>query len=190
MIYDTRARDGIQRFTHPSAVINIKVIDGGDRLVVAGLANEMCVYDLRMLKEETKTIRVGEGHWALDDDDEDGSEGESTGENLTWRASYTKKVKCPRPVVKFKYNNTVHPLGMDVHAELGLVAAGEEDGNVGVWSLRSGERVRTLFPDQIGMRTGSVAEPRDLVKCLRFVEDDGPPRLMASVGSKIVEWAW
>ncbi|TID20280.1 wd40 repeat-like-containing domain [Venturia nashicola] len=188
VMYDIRARGGIQRFTHPSAVINIKSIDEGQRIVVAGMANEMCMYDLRMLKEENRTIRVGEGHWALND--EDGRGGGNIGGDLTWRKPFMKKVKCPKPVVNFKYNNTVYPLGMDIHARLGIVAAGEEDGNIGIWSLRSGERMRKLWTDKPPGGTRNVAEPKDFVKCLKFVEDDGPPRLMASAGQKMIEWAW
>lgn len=141
---------------------------------------------------------MGEGHWALDD--EDGWGGGSSGGDLTWRTPFKKKVKSPKPVVKFRYNNTVYPLGMDVNHELGLVAAGEENGNIGIWSLRNGQRVRTLCRDEmggrngevVGKRTGEVVEVKDLVRCLRFVDDEfgGPPRLMASAGSKIVEWAW
>lgn len=150
------------------------------------------MYDLGMLKEETRTIGVGEGHWALDD--HDGRGGGSTGGDLTWRAPMRKKVKCSRPVVRFNYNNVArYPLGMDVSQELGLVAAGEEDGNVGVWSLRSGRRVRTLETGAKTLSTGGGASAAkvDYVKCLRFVEDEGgPPRLMGSSGSKIIEWAW
>ncbi|KAE9966644.1 hypothetical protein EG328_008791 [Venturia inaequalis] len=189
VIYDIRARGGIQRFSHPSPVINMNPINDGQRILIGGMANEMCLYDLRMLKEETKTIRVGEGHWTLDD--EDGWGGGTTGGDLSWRKPFKKKVKSAIPAVRFKYNNTVYPLGMDVSQELGLVAAGEEDGNIGIWSLNNGERVRTLCTDRVDGRTGRAVEPRDFVKCLRFVEEEGvAPRLMASAGSKIIEWAW
>lgn len=146
--------------------------------------NEMAMYDWRMLKVETQILRQGTGHWATADEDGWGGSGPVGG--LQWRGSSRKKIKSPKPVVKFKYSNEfMYPLGMDVCSELGLVAAGEEDGNVGVWSLRNGNRVRTLSGG------GTSHRMNELVKCLRFVQDDeGPPRLMGSTGAKIVEWAW
>jgi hypothetical protein len=150
--------------------------------------SEMAMYDWRMLKEETSILRKGAGHWKMSEHISD--------YDVEWKAPIRKQVTAPRPVRKFRYENEfMYPLGMDVSGELGLVVAGEENGNVGVWSLRCGERVRTLemrSKKEVRKADGGMGKGvGEMVKCLRFVEDEGgPPRLMASRGAKIIEWAW
>ncbi|QDS76974.1 hypothetical protein FKW77_005580 [Venturia effusa] len=190
MIWDCRSHAGVQRFSHPSTITGIKSVNNGHGVVVAGLMNEMCLYDMRMLSEGRTKLGTNYGNWVLDD--EGGWGGGDTGRNVTGRAPYKQGITCTRPVVRFNYRNDfLLPLGMDVSQELGLVAAGEEDGNVGVWSLRSGERLRTLETRPKPFNTVAVALTPKHVKCLRFVQDKtGPPRLMGTSGPKIIEWAW
>jgi WD40 repeat protein len=172
VLYDARSTSGIHRFTHSGPVVSLKTVEEGTRVVVAGMNNQMAMYDWRMLKEQSATSRWEMGSWAKQN-------------NTTPRAT--------TPVMRFDYQNEfMYPLGFDVSAELGLVAAAEDDGNVSMWSLRNGEKVRKL--DMSMMKAKSKEEGvgvGEMVKCLRFVEDEnGPPRLMASKGDKIVEWAW
>jgi hypothetical protein len=185
ILYDARSRGGIQRFTHPGPVVALKAVEEGRRIVVAGMNSEMAMYDWRMLKEETSISRKGTEHWKIQNK-----------EDVIWKAPIRKETKTARPVLKLKYHNQfMYPLGFDVCPELGLVAAAEDDGNISVWSLRNGEKVRNL---DMNSRKGGpkvqgvlVRDTNEMVKCLRFVEDEGgPPRLMASKGATIVEWAW
>ncbi|KAK8169564.1 hypothetical protein IWX90DRAFT_430292 [Phyllosticta citrichinensis] len=48
VLYDLRTRDSALRLSHPSSVIGIRRGDSESRLVVAGLRNNMNLYDLRM----------------------------------------------------------------------------------------------------------------------------------------------
>ena len=90
------------------------------------------------------------------------------------------------PVLAFDYANEANPaLGLDVQPELGLVAAGDENGAVRVYSLRTGETLREFVAE--GGRDGE----RYRSHCVRFVEDErGEMRIMAALGKTVMEFAW
>ena len=90
------------------------------------------------------------------------------------------------PVLTFDYANEANAaLGLDVQPELGLVAAGDENGAVRVYSLRTGETLREFVAE--GGRDGE----RFRSHCVRFVEDErGEMRIMAALGKTVMEFAW
>ena len=90
------------------------------------------------------------------------------------------------PVLAFDYANEANAaLGLDVQPELGLVAAGDENGAVRVYSLRTGETLREFVAE--GGRDGE----RFRSHCVRFVEDEqGEMRIMAALGKTVMEFAW
>ncbi|KAF2416080.1 hypothetical protein EJ08DRAFT_666761 [Tothia fuscella] len=178
MLYDARSRGSVKRLRHKGAVTGIKRADHESRVVVAGLGNEMGVYDLRMLRD------VLVSHAAAKLSHSSKKKGKKRGRGPKEHIDMFGR-DTAQSVVRFEYDNEfLYPLGFDVHADLGLVAAGEKDGHVQVWSLRTGERVRKL-----DIRAEGQGD--DVVKCLRFVEDErGTTKLMASCGGRIVEYLW
>lgn len=97
---------------HDSTVTHLRSVSA-HQVLVAGLRSSMSTYDLRFLGRPTPS------------------------EQATSRSSST-------PVLRFSgYENEAHVhTGWDVCAELGLVAAAQDDGTVALFSLRSGKKVR------------------------------------------------
>lgn len=54
-LWDTRSRASTIRLQHPSSVAHVRAMTG-HRIAVAGLSNQLCVYDLRHTKEHTEGI--------------------------------------------------------------------------------------------------------------------------------------
>lgn len=180
VLYDMRVRDGIKRMKHSSAVIGLRRADCSSRFVVAGMENQMALYDMKMLRdsdvpEPSSPIIIKNG------------KKRSQGRLLPVEAR-----KSALPLVRFEYNNVYDFLGMDVHAELGLVAAAESDGKIRISSMRTGETMKSFVVNEGTTRTGaSLYDLDDKIKCVRFVEDSmGVAKVMASCGPKIVEIAW
>lgn len=152
---DTRAPNssssGLESaFRHRSSAAHVRCLDD-HRVLVAGPRSAMAIYDTRWAKPR----RSGGG-----------------GGNYQGHSS-----KTPQPVVEFPgYNNEAHvKIGLDVTHDAGgiaggggggVVAAALGDGSVGVFSLRTGRR----------LRAGDVDDPRVLrapgeggvVKALQF----------------------
>jgi hypothetical protein len=178
MLYDTRNRDSIKRLRHGAPVIGLKRADHESRLVVCGLSSCLAMYDLRMVREAVSPITA-----------------KPAANNANQRKKHKNRWKrqpadfvgtsTSAPVLRFEYNNQYqHPLGFDVQTGLGLVAAAEETGDVQMYSMRTGEKIRKLEVASGGL-TGKQ------VKSLRFVEDvRGVQKIMAATGPKIVEYCW
>ncbi|KAF1738325.1 hypothetical protein CRV24_000249 [Beauveria bassiana] len=97
---------------HDSTVTHLRSVSE-HQVLVAGLRSSMSTYDLRFLGRPTPP-------------------GQATSRNSS------------TPVLRFTgYENEAHVhTGWDVCAEMGLVAAAQDDGTVALFSLRSGKRVR------------------------------------------------
>lgn len=129
---------------HHSAVAHVRCLDD-HQVLAAGPRNAMAIYDAR---------------W-----------GSSNG---------TGNAATPRPVVEFPgYRNAAHVrVGLDVTRDAGgvaglgcggVVAAGMDDGSVGVFSLRSGRRLRAGDVDDAGRLRASGGPGRPgVVKALQF----------------------
>ncbi len=166
LLYDSRSQGSALRLRHNGAVTGLRRADDETRLVVCGLPDALSMYDLRMPRESASL--------------ETGNEGKG-------RRNRQKPMKLPTaPLLRFDYSNKFrYPLGFDVGAEVGLVAAADENGWMQLYSLQSGTRVKSV-PDV--QRQG---EERHQIKCVRFVESpDTGTKIMASVGPRIVELAW
>jgi hypothetical protein len=178
MLYDSRNRDSIKRLRHGAPVIGVRRGDHESRLVVCGLSSCLAMYDLRMIREAVSSSTTKP---AVNNNNQHKKQ------KNRWKRQPIDLVRNPTsmPVVQFEYNNQYqHPLGFDVQNELGIVAAAEETGNVQIYSMRTGEKVRKLEIASGGL-TG------EHVKSLRFVEDvRGVQKIMATAGSKIVEYCW
>jgi hypothetical protein len=93
----------------------------------------------------------------------------------------TENMPVAQPVLRFEYDNAYDMLGMDVCAELGMVAAAETGGYMRMSSTRTGKTTK---------RWKLSKTEDEKIRCVRFVEDEvGVPKLMASCGSRIVELA-
>lgn len=140
-------------FRHRSSAAHVRCLDD-HRVLVAGPRSTMAIYDTRWTKPRRPASNGGRGNHQ----DHNG--------------------KIPQPVVEFPgYKNEVHvKIGLDVTHDAGgiagagrgggVVAAALGDGTVGVFSLRTGRR----------LRAGDVDDPRVLrapggggvVKALQF----------------------
>jgi len=230
-LYDARSQGSVNRFRHSGPVIALKRADNEHRLVVAGMDNEMGLYDLRMLNStdshdlneqrihdriDRQTTREFQAYehaepWQLRRESQNHSRRQNTptisynqqsseGSNNKRKTKKRKRTlpttstlpKRTTAVLKFPYENAyMYPLGLDVSAELGLVAGAEDDGSISIWSLRSGEKIRKLEMSNETERGCRRRGETEAVKCLRFGEDErGVARLLASRAGRIVEWAW
>jgi WD40 repeat protein len=174
MLYDSRSRDSIKRLRHGAPIIGLRRADHESRLVVCGITNCLAMYDLRMIREAipANTVSRNSNHHRK--------------QNSRWKTPVGGLAVAPsKPVLRFEYaNQGQFPIGFDVQTELGLVAAAEETGDVQLYSMRTGEKVRKLE-----VASGGVTGEH--VKCLRFVKDErGVAKLMAGAGARIVEYCW
>lgn len=141
-------------FCHRSTPAHVRCLDD-HRVLVAGPRSAMAIYDVRWAGPR----RAANGH---------GGNGNFQGTNK----------KVPQPVVEFaEYKNEAHiKIGLDVTHDAGgiggaaagggggIVAAAMDDGTVGVFSLRTGRRLRAgaLDPRLLRAPGGGV------VKALQF----------------------
>jgi hypothetical protein len=166
-------RSGMESIEHASSVAKIKQV-AEHTVVVAGLENTMCIYDLRYRKHTTDVHMLP---------------------SARARASHSKSParKYTYPVVTMtQHRNEIrHDADVAVDRQAGLIAAAQVEGNrnpVRIFSARTGEVVRVVDPTHEGS-----AMDRDYVRQLRFVEDRGrglPKSLWIARGAKIVEYAW
>lgn len=166
MLYDTRSQGSALRLRHNGAVTALHRADDETRLVVCGFPDALCMYDLRMQRE---LAAPQTGHSSK------GKRGR-------------QKPKAPSTVslLRFEYSNRYrYPLGFDVNADVGLVAAAEDNGRIQLYSLQSGKRVEGV-PDVQENRAD-----RHQIKCVRIIETpDRGTKVLAGVGARIVELAW
>lgn len=74
--------------------------------------------------------------------------------------------------------------GFGVSENLNVVSMADETGNVDLFDVQSGERLRTL-------KTGEPANTHSAaVQCLEWIERDGEDVLLGAKGNQLVEWAW
>lgn len=151
---------GCEWFRHRSSVAHLRVVDdGGNQLLAAGPRGAMAIYDLR------------------------------------WMQGIKKRAKEVRPVVRMhSYKNAAHVhIGLDV-ATIGggmgkVVAAGMDDGTVGVFSLRTGRKLRAGGLDDPGkMKLGDDA----VVKCLQWEKMpwENDPSLWVGAGPVVKKFSF
>ncbi|KAJ9666137.1 hypothetical protein H2201_003815 [Coniosporium apollinis] len=166
MLYDTRSTGSALRLRHNGAITALHRADDETRLVICGFPDALCTYDLRMSRElaAPQTSEASKGK----------------------RGRHKLKAPPTVPLLRFDYSNKYrYPLGFDVNAEVGLVAAAEDNGRIQLYSLQSGKKVENVPEVQ-----ETSAEPHQ-IKCLRIVETgDRGTKVLAGVGARIVELAW
>lgn len=180
-LWDARSQGSAVRLRHNSTVSALRRADGESRIVVCGLSNSLAMYDLRMVREgitdaeEASLLQKG-GHPEPTQKRKRKRKGRQGGS--------ARQVSTP--VLTFDYSNAYrYPLGFDVSAELGLVAAAQDDGTIRMYSLQTGEKIGWAGA------VPQAAQEASQVKCLRFVDDGrGVPKVMASIGASVVEYAW
>ncbi|KAF2836960.1 hypothetical protein M501DRAFT_211401 [Patellaria atrata CBS 101060] len=124
-LWDSRSQGHHPRIHHRSVISSLKRGDNESRIVVCGLENSLDMYDLRMMKHlqpnQSSRKKSKKGIYPL------------------------PKEPATEPYLSFDYdNNTARSLGMDVCGELGLVAAADQNGFIQIYSLQSGEAVRSV----------------------------------------------
>jgi WD40 repeat protein len=171
VLYDIRAQKGVERMKHSGGILNLKRADVDTRFVVAGMGAKMALYDLRALRKEdapqfnSKQKRE-----------------KSHSKKAQGGVPETRYNGVAKPVVTFRYENQYHMMGMDVCAELGVVAAAEHGGWVRISSLRTGESIA---------RWNVKQDEGDMVGDIRFIEDAmGVTKVLVSCRSRIVELSW
>lgn len=174
---DTKLRSRLGAIKHPGAICSIKQIDD-NLVVVAGLNSTLCNYDLRYCKRQGRPKL-----WA---------------DSAAWSESgismppSIKDIYVTTPILTYPdHSNDAHlDLGFDVDAEAGIAAVVQDDENntIKVFSLKSGEVVRTLDATEVGGSFDAAS-----AKALRFVKDrkdGGMKSLWVAKGTKMVSYAW
>ncbi|KAI0549561.1 hypothetical protein F4679DRAFT_546790 [Xylaria curta] len=147
----------------PSAITHLKCLDGGNQVLVAGLQNQLGVYDLRFVRSFRGAEDDG-GRVDTDTGDEKGSRNSQRnhfkGHNRSKRDKrgvrslerggndHHLSNTIAQPVIKFEhYRNMAHiDIGFTYDADTGIVAAAHDDipGTVALYSVRTGSRLRVL----------------------------------------------
>ncbi|KAF2810875.1 uncharacterized protein BDZ99DRAFT_462176 [Mytilinidion resinicola] len=160
-LYDPRSgRTGLC-LNHPRSIQNLRRADDPTRIVVSG--GQLLLYDLRMTmgRADIRTRRK---------------------RKRQNRGLYTVRVPSV-PVLKFDHSfPPTDRQALDVHSELGLVAAGRDDASICLYSLKTGDLIKSFTPARTDFHHDSF---------LRFMDDErGVPKIMSTRGQDIVELAW
>lgn len=130
----------------PSSVAHLRALDD-HQLLAAGPTSSMAVYDVRWMK------KVTDNNW-----DHKGKRPQQRGQGTTI------------PVVRmYEYTNMPHiDIGLDLAMNLGgtgggVVAAGQDDGTVGLFSVRTGQKLRAGDIDRI-----KLSERQGVIKAIQF----------------------
>ncbi|KAI1428517.1 hypothetical protein F5Y12DRAFT_30035 [Xylaria sp. FL1777] len=156
----------------PSTITHLKCLNGGNQVLVAGLQNQLGVYDLRFTRSH-QAARDDSGDSSIDIDSREGDinsrdwdrahnsrrrdlKGRNHHDRRGHRNDKTPEKRRPdpankpitQPVIRFeKYRNNAHiDIGFSYDAATGVVAAAHDDvpGTVALYSVRTGARLRVL----------------------------------------------
>lgn len=203
-LIDTRcpAREWMASYIqHTSSVAHVKSISEY-HILAAGPMNSMAIYDVRFDRycNTPDTVRCDNYHRYPHSRDSSSSlesaQGETSDEGGTvGRARMEMPVKRTMPVVQFpEYKNGPYlmQIGFDVlhgrdNSGVGIVAAAHDNGTVGLYSLKSGRKLRSPATDAIRLPgTGNI------VKSLMFqtLPGDVHPSLFVGQGSLIKKYSF
>jgi WD40 repeat protein len=167
--WDPRSRGHSVLLRHAASITSVHAADDPVRIVVSGFHNTMAMYDIRMIRPQ------------------EASGAPLKGNN---RQSTVTETPISRPVLMFDHVNAYsYPLGIDVHQQLGLLAAADAEASVNIYSLNTGKKLTTfLSPDHF-----PALDPLDkpLIRCVRFITDDRDrPAILAASRGEILRIAW
>ncbi|KAI1745584.1 hypothetical protein F4680DRAFT_402719 [Xylaria scruposa] len=174
----------------PSTITHLKCLDGGNQVLVAGLQNQLGVYDLRFVR----SFRGAEDDGGMVDTNTGDEKIRSTyhdnrshnsqrnyfkGRNRGKRDkrgvggmerggnNYRLSNTVAQPVIKFEhYRNAAHiDIGFAYDADTGIVAAAHDDvpGTVALYSVRTGSRLRVLDFATEYESNGRAGHPRPIL---------------------------
>lgn len=117
-LWDIRSKGTNVRFQHPSCISNIRAI-GDDKVLVAGLAARMAIYDTRFTKGYPQSHQGGD-----------------------------IEASVPLQVFSsYRSGSYFYPrLGFDIHLEMGLIASATEDKSLQIFSWKSGKQELDVGP--------------------------------------------
>ncbi|KAI0914494.1 hypothetical protein F4823DRAFT_572068 [Ustulina deusta] len=148
----------------PSTITHLRCLDGGNQVLVAGLQNQLGVYDMRFVRSHRGGGDKGD---SIDIDDRNHPHysrwrnfnhrngNNSNNKRWGWREKTTEEGRhdgahksIAQPVIQFeRYRNTAHiDIGFAYDAATGVVATAHDDvpGTIGLHSVRTGSRLRVL----------------------------------------------
>ncbi|KAI0438511.1 hypothetical protein F4803DRAFT_554953 [Xylaria telfairii] len=164
----------------PSTITHLKCLDGGNQVLVAGLENQLGVYDLRFVRSfrgaEDGSVRVntgsrdGERRSTYHDNRPHNSQrgdfrSRSRNEGDGWADKNTGKWgnnAVAQPVIKFEHyqNSADIDIGFAYDTETGTVAAAHDvPGTVLLYSVRTGSSLRVLDFATEGKTNGRSGHP-------------------------------
>jgi hypothetical protein len=191
-LHDTRSGGSSHILTHPHPISEIKRADDSTRLIVSGLHDSLFLYDIRSPRISDSSNPSHDQHY-----------NKEYFENLyPGGRNYKKRRKMnhiayrhwSQPILTFPHANVDDlELGVDVHASLGLVAAGQNpEANVAirVSNMWTGKTVKEFRRDT----AASSGRGDERIRSLKFMntEDDarGGVELWASWGGGVARFGW
>lgn len=162
-----------------SSIAHLKALDD-HQLLAAGPTSAMAVYDVRWMKT-TADSSSGKGY--------QGGTGRGKG-----RRPQQQRRSTTTPVVRmYEYTNMPHiNIGLDVAMGLGgtgggVVAAGQDDGTVGLFSIRTGRKLPAGDIDRI-----KHSENQGVIKAIQFATMpwEREPSLFVGVGSVVKKYSF
>ncbi|KAI1149377.1 hypothetical protein F4825DRAFT_430709 [Nemania diffusa] len=153
----------------PSTITHLRHLNGGNQVLVAGLENQLGVYDLRFAREHRGTegdgnkIDIGAVNSAMGSHNNHprhsqrgafkgrrrgGRGGKQGGTKTEYGTSHARSEVVAEPVIRFeRYRNAAHVnIGFAYDAATGVVAAAHDDipGTIALYSVRTGWQLRVL----------------------------------------------
>jgi hypothetical protein len=174
--------DGSTLIKHPSSITHIRQLDS-HRILVAGLENSLCQYDLRYLKLDPDASTSVRPYKSSD-------RGAAAG------SSPRPGRSCTRSILQYPdyYNTATREIGFDVDLEAGVVAAAQETNEfqppVRLFSLWSGHTLRS--PALEHHYKQSHNSNREHIRCLKLSRDIDyrMKSLYIAQGSSIQRFSW
>lgn len=190
-IYDTRSDGSSHILTHSSPVSKIKRGDDQTRLIVSGLQDSLCLYDIRMSRKGPSS-----GTSRLDGDYRYYRRPEC-GKLPPGGRSHKKRRKIhelasrgwSQPVLTFTHSNMDDiGLDIDVHPRLGLVAACQERDShtaIRISNIWTGQTVKEF--------SAGKGQGKQRARCIKFMdtgEDGEEVKLWVTGDGGILHYAW
>ncbi|KAL9097833.1 MAG: hypothetical protein Q9165_000159 [Trypethelium subeluteriae] len=204
LLWDTRTSNADFSFMHDHPVSNIKCLpEKGPCVVITGTVNSLDLYDLRFGRQrksdqssvqqhsqDTHYVKVPDHRQQLSNFHRERQQGHHGHRQRQYHPNTIQQYRSKRrrrfdtpkippksdhylqPLLTFDYENIGHKPGMDVY--LDVLATGDGDGHIRLYSLVTGALLRTIKP-QYPNETANWSSGAAAINCIRFVDEPGIP---------------
>ncbi|PVH94573.1 hypothetical protein DM02DRAFT_185628 [Periconia macrospinosa] len=189
-LYDTRSQGSSTILRHPFPITSLRRADDETRLVCAGLEDSLYLYDIRSSRRSKSSVNSGNDHhynkkyFEYMYPDRRSRKKRRTMQHVASR-------DWSQPVLTFEHSNKDgSALAIDVHPQMGLVAAAQDNAPetpaVRIHNLWTGKLAKEIE------RTGPMQNPEKLyqnqIQCLKFMDFEEGVELWSTWSGSIVKF--